>query len=371
MIGPARTLLAVALAGAALLGIAAARAEPPPAVTLTVGLAQPYLPKAPAGAKDDYRCFLLDPKLAQDMFLVGARFQPGVPAIVHHIILFRVLPEQVAVAKALDQGAKGAGWKCFGGTGLDDPLTRGEAALNDAGWVAAWAPTRSSSGRLPDGVGVPLVKGSRLVMQVHYSLYAPVRPDRTRAVLTLVPQAGSSLARLRTMLLPAPVELACLPEQSGRLCDRTAALNDLVQRHGAQAGLVAAGLLAYCGRDPRTPQAAVVTSCQLRFDEPVTIRTAAGHMHLLGKSFTLELNPETPRARTILSIPSWNFHDQRIYVLSPPARAETGDVLRVTCEHDQRLRNHNLVTPQAPRYVLWGEGTADEMCVGVIQVTAE
>jgi hypothetical protein len=351
-------LLALSLAAVAAFGIASPRAQAPAPVTVTVGLSKPYLPKAAAGGKDDYRCFLLDPKLDRDMFLTHARFQPGVAAIVHHIILFRVLPEQVAAAVALDRRAAGAGWRCFGGTGLDD-LARGAALLTDAGWVAAWAPSRSSA-RLPEGVGVPIVKGSRLVMQVHYSLYARPRPDRTRAVLSLVPQAGSSIEPLRTMLLPAPVELACLPGERGRLCDRDAALADLVKRHGPQASFVTAGLLAFCGLDPGAPQPATVTSCRLRFDEPLTIQAAAGHMHLLGKSLTLELN-----GRTLLSIPRWDFHDQRMYVLSPPVDVAAGDLLRVTCEHDQRLRHDG-----PPRYVLWGEGTSDEMRLGVLQVTS-
>jgi hypothetical protein len=356
-------LLAISIAALASLGTASPSTGPPGSVTLTVALPQPYTPRPAAGAKDDYRCFLLDPKLKRNMFLTRAKFQPGAPAIVHHIILFRVRPEQVAAAAALDRRTAGAGWSCFGGTGLDD-LARGAALLNDAGWVAAWAPSRRSD-RAPTGVGVPLAKRSRLIMQVHYSLYAHPRPDRTRVVLSLVPQAGSSLKPLRTMLLPAPVELACLPGESGGLCDRTAALSDLVKRHGAQAALVPAGLLAFCDRDPRVPEPTTITACQLRFDEPVTIHAAAGHMHLLGKSLTLELDPGTPRARTILSIPRWDFHDQRLYVLSPPVRVATGDALRVTCEHDQRLRR---VGP--PRYVLWGEGTADEMCLGVLQVTS-
>jgi hypothetical protein len=357
-------LLLVAISIAAVwLGTASPSTGPPGSSTVTVRLPQAYTPRAAPGAKDDYRCFLLDPKLDQNVFVTRASFKPGVPGLVHHIILFRVAPEQVAAAAALDRRAAGAGWRCFGGTGLDD-LSRGPALLNDAGWVAAWAPSRRSA-RVPDGVGVPLETGSRLIMQVHYSLYVRPRPDRTRVVLSLVPQAGSSLKPLRTRLVPAPVELACLPGQRGRLCDRTAAVADLTKRHGAQAAFVTAGLLSFCGRDARAPQPTTVTRCQLRFDEPVTIHAAAGHMHLLGKSLTVELNPDTPRARTILSIARWDFHDQRLYAVSPPAQVTTGDAVRVTCEHDPRLRR---VGP--PRYVLWGEGTADEMCLGVLLVTS-
>ena len=356
-------LLTLSFVAAASLGVAWKRADAPGPQTVTVGLPQPYTPRAAAGGRDDYRCFLLDPKLTRDVFLTRARFQPGARALVHHVIVFRVPPAQVRAAVALDRRTPGQGWRCFGGTGLDD-LARGAALLNDAGWVAAWAPSRTSDVGLPRGVGVPLAKGSRLVMQVHYSLYARPRPDRTRVALSVVPRAGSSLEPLRTMLLPAPVELACRAGERGRLCDRNAALADLAKRHGSQAALATWGLLAFCGRDPGAPRPATVTTCQRRVDAPVKIHAAAGHMHLLGRSLTLELNPGTARARTIVSIPRWDFHDQRLYTLTPPATAEAGDVLRVTCRHDPALRRGGT-----PRYVLWGEGTADEMCLGVLQVT--
>lgn len=362
-------VVAVSSAAFGFNAVASTMAEPPGTTTVTVGAAQSYLPRATSGARDDYHCFLLDPGVDRDVFVTDTRFRPGVPAIVHHIILFRVEPEQVAAARSLDRRNPGAGWSCFGGTGVDD-LSRRPQGLNDAGWVSAWAPSRRRN-RLPSTVGVPLRQGSLLVMQVHYSLSARPRPDRTRAVLTLVPQAGSSIKPLRTMLLPAPVELACLPGERGRLCNRTAALSDLARRHGAQAAFVPTGLLAFCGRDATAPRPMTTTTCRLRFDENVTIQAAAGHMHLLGKSFKLELRPGTSRSRTIVSIPRWDFRNQQIYVLPTPVQADTGDVLRVTCSYDRLLRKARVFAgPRTPRYILWGEGTSDEMCLGVLQVTS-
>jgi hypothetical protein len=40
----------------------------------------------------------------------------------------------------------------------------------------------------------------------------------------------------------------------------------------------------------------------------------------------------------------------------------------VTCRHDVEKRG-NGSAPRTPRYVLWGEGTTDEMCLGIMQVT--
>jgi hypothetical protein len=222
---------------------------------------------------------------------------------------------------------------------------------------------------VPAGVGIPLPAGSRVVMQVHYNLLNGRGPDRSRAVLTTVP-ASAGLEPLATLLLPAPVELPCAKGESGRLCDRTAALFELVRKYGQEAGLIPSGLLLYCGKNASTPQAGPVTSCQNRFDGPATIYAVAGHMHLLGRSIRIELNPGTTQARVLLDIPRWNFHWQAAYTLAEPVRVKAGDALRVSCRHDAtRRRQAPQAAARVPRYILWGEGTTDEMCLGIAQVT--
>ena len=149
-----------------------------------------YKPRAPKGVTDDYRCFLLDPKRAGDSFVTSARIEPGADKVVHHVILFRVAKAQVADAKGLDSRSAGLGWNCFGGTGL--PAGSGSGAiqdsLNDANWVAAWAPGWGGN-RLPEGTGVPLPAGSQIVMQVHYNLLNGRAPG---------PFAGAAYGRARS-----------------------------------------------------------------------------------------------------------------------------------------------------------------------------
>ena len=49
--------------------------------------------------------------------------------------------------------------------------------------------------------------------------------------------------------------------------------------------------------------------------------------------------------------------------------AGPGDQVRVTCEHDQELRDLlPAFEGQPDRYVVWGEGSTDEMCLGILQV---
>jgi hypothetical protein len=370
-----RTILAWARAGGPIDGPARAP-KPQDAIPIRDGeslldlrMPAPYRPQSAKGATDDYRCFLLDPKLTEDASVTSARIVPGQPNVVHHVILFRVPEAQIAEAKRLDGAGRGPGWSCFGGTGL----SLGDAgsiqeSLNDADWVSAWAPGWGGD-RLPDGTGVPLSARSRIVMQVHYNLLNGRAPDRSRAVLTVAP-ISVGLAPLQTMLLPGPVELACTRSEQGRLCDRTQALFDLARKYGPTAGFIPAGLLLLCGRNAASPRPSAVSSCDRRIPAPSTIHVAAGHMHLLGASIRLTLNPGTGRERILLDIPRWDFHWQNAYTLAQPVRAEAGGVIRVTCRHDvgkRRRGQHGI--PKTPRYVLWGEGTTDEMCLGILQVT--
>jgi hypothetical protein len=105
-------------------------------------------------------------------------------------------------------------------------------------------------------------------------------------------------------------------------------------------------------------------------DAAMTVRAATAHLHLLGRSMLIEANPGTSRARTILDVPVYDFDDQGSRWLDTPVRLRAGDTVRVTCTHDAGLRDVlPALRDEPPRYVVWGEGTADEMCLGILTVT--
>ncbi len=326
---------------------------------LALRIPRPYTPRAPHGGTDDYRCFLLDPHLVHDTFITGMFVRPDNRRIVHHVILYRADPTQVAAARQLDARAPGEGWTCFGDSGLP-----GGSALDNAPWLGAWAPGAQES-VYPPGFGVPLAAGSRIVMQVHYNLLGGPGPDQSSTLLRLAP-AGAHLTPLETMLLPAPVELGCRPRYAdGPLCDRTASIADVVKRFGP-VGQTDNWLHVLCGGKLRPSE---VTSCTRTITEPTTIRAVAGHMHLLGRSIKIEVDPGTPRARTVLDIPVWNFDNQGAKPIKPVS-LQPGETVKVTCKHVQWLRDKlPAFAGQPDRYVVWGEGSTDEMCLGILTVT--
>ena len=100
----------------------------------------------------------------------------------------------------------------------------------------------------------------------------------------------------------------------------------------------------------------------------MTILGVAGHMHLLGRSIRIETNPGTPEAKTILDIPVWDFDNQGAKPIQP-VHLDPADTVKVTCRHVQWLRDElPAFEGQEERYVVWGEGTTDEMCLGILQV---
>ncbi len=327
---------------------------------LTLTMPAAYTPAAPNDTgTDDYRCFLLDPQLADDVYLTGTFVQPGNASVVHHVILFSAPPSQVAEAEALDAADPGEGWTCFGGSGL-----RGDNGLDSAPWLGAWAPGGRESVS-PAGYGKLLGHGTQVIMQVHYNLLAGTSPDVSSTLLRVAP-ASAGLTPLETMLLPAPVELPCRPEHSdGPLCSRHASMADVRRRFG-DAGSTNDLLYLLCGG---TPVASSTTSCDRRINQPTTIMAAAGHMHLLGRSIKVVVNPGTPRATTVLDIPVWDFDNQGSKPVDP-VQLKAGDVVRVTCKHVQWLRDVLPAFEGIPdKYVVWGEGTTDEMCLGILTVT--
>eukprot|EP01032_Pedospumella_encystans_P028329 gene28330-31991_t len=51
-----------------------------------------------------------------------------------------------------------------------------------------------------------------------------------------------------------------------------------------------------------------------------------------------------------------------------PVRLEPFDTIKVTCKHAQWLRDKlpAFETQREDKYVVWGEGTTDEMCLGML-----
>ena len=360
-------LAAVAVLCASLIPTTAGAATAPKMKTYTVTMTKAHLPAAPNNGTDDYRCFLLDPKVTEDSIIRTIQFIPQNKSYVHHAIIFRVTDADLP--EAIKQDNNGAGWPCFGGSGLGGMFS----TFVSSPWLSSWAPGRGKDVS-PAGYGTPFKKGERFVLQVHYNLLAAnggkIETDQSKIVMQTVPAKGTTIKQLHVELFPAPVELACPTGITGPLCDRKQSLIDLAARTSTTSAFEAAGINVLCGADPFKPVASLTSRCDKAMTSNFTIIAAAPHMHLLGRTLTLTLNPGLSTEQTILNVTNYNFDDQSATVLKNPIPVKAGDTIRVECTFDPTLRQK---IPQlkalANRYVTWGEGSSDEMCLGVIAAT--
>jgi hypothetical protein len=331
--------------------------------TLTMQDATGYTPKAINGGTDDYHCTLVNPHVGQNSFIVSSEFFPGTGKSadeVHHAILFLVPPGLVKAAETANNGGKG--WTCFGeppvlGTGLKQFLSMP--------WLSAWAPGHGKD-VVPATTGTPLPKGSLIIMQVHYNLLAGDLPVSPHVQLDTVP-ASANLRPTSIQPLAAVPNLPCSTGVTGPLCDRAAELTNLSKRFGPYITAFDAGIERVCGEDPASPPIGVTTSCTWRVGRAGYIVRAAPHMHLLGKALKITLNPGTPQAKTVLDVPNYDFDYQAAHNNSPWLKVAPGDRLQVSCTYNPKLAQELPgLRRLPPHFVTWGDGTSDEMCLGLV-----
>ena len=329
---------------------------------LQLKLPKPYTPSAPGGGTDDYRCLLIDPHLTKPTFLTGAQFQPQNAKIEHHAVVMLVPPKAAARSRAKDAATPGQGWTCFG----DAELGQGQVT-----YVGAWTPGVTET-VLKQNVGFPIKPGSLLILQVHYNLLAiDTRTGETdqSGIRLRLTNGTASTKPLRALPLQAPIELPCASGESGSLCDRAASVADVTRRFGRQVGGIEQQLLNLCSDGRAVP--GNTQHCDYSVRQPMTMYAVLAHMHLLGRSMKVELNPGTSHARTLLDVPNFDFDNQQARPLPTPVSVKPGDKLRVTCTHDATLRRQlPELRKLPPRYTVWGDGSSDEMCVGWLTISA-
>jgi hypothetical protein len=327
-----------------------------------------YVPLPPDGGTDEYRCFLLDPKFTKETFLKSVTITPDNMMVSHHGILYRVSAANVQATKNLDEQSAQPGWSCFGDTGI--PGATAFSPASPSSWISFWAPGGNFK-KYPEGTGMRFAQGDQFILQSHFMVMPGHSDSQKRASMNVaLAYAKSPVADLKTMLVAAPIEVACGPNESGPLCIRANALADLAKRTSDKAALQEIGLLIMCGQS-LTPTPSPISECAQSINSPIMIYGATPHMHQLGKSITIVHTNGSTGARTeISSRPLWNFDDQRTDWLTQPISAKAGDSITVRCTFDVGLRSQlPLYKNLSPNYVVWGEGTRDEMCLGIVNYT--
>ncbi|HSH01487.1 MAG TPA: YceI family protein [Anaerolineae bacterium] len=320
---------------------------------IVLQMPEPYMPDGEQA--DDYRCILLDPGLPEGGYVTGSEVLPDEGRVVHHVLVFQIPASSRAAAEARTAEDEALGWECFGGPSLP---ASGPGAIGNT--VASWVPGMAPRVLKP-GTGIEVPPGGLLVLQVHYNYASGVYPDQSKVVLQVEP-ATADITPLLGLPMVAPVEIPCPVGVTGERCERATAVkerNEEDQQRVEQ-------LLRICGQEvsdyEQQAAARATTYCDWRIPVDGELVYIAGHMHTLGASLRLELNPGTAEAMVLQDLPMWDFNWQGRYAFETPVVVEAGDVVRLTCVWDQGL----LPVGVEPQYVVWGEGTADEMCLSVL-----
>lgn len=323
---------------------------------ITVGLTDPDVVVPARGSydgtldqPDEYRCFVFDPGLDERRFVQAMEFVPDQSQVVHHAIGSVIKAEDVPRLDDLEGSAADGqgGWTCFG----FNPTPSSRILL---GWAPGQAPTRYE-----DGSGLELEPGDVFVIQIHYHFDVEAPADNSQLAIEWA--EGSDVDPIDVGIYVAPAEIPCASDETGPLCDRETAKRAAVAKYGGE-GVLADPIMRGCGYAPEDFAGMTAGVASASCDQPVQtfgkLLSVLGHEHELGKTFRMTLNPDTPDEIVLLDIPRWDFNWQLQYQPVDAIELEPGDWVRIECSWDRSLRDAEL----EPAYVLWADGTDDEMC---------
>lgn len=264
--------------------------------------------------EDLYRCFTIPTSFAEDRWVSAVEFLPGNRRIVHHVLTY---VDTTGASVKLDDADPGPGYTCFGGPGFPP-----------RGGLGGWAPGAGPHA-MPDGVGMLLPAGARVVIQVHYHHRGETtESDRTKLGLQFARQRIDKRVRSIPIL------------------DRAFTIPAGESRHVVTA--------SYTLPPAWNLHAIAITP----------------HMHLLGREMKVTATYPDGTVKPLIHIDDWDFHWQGAYSFARPVPLPGGTRIDVTAIFDNSTANpRNPSTP--PRPVSWGEETTDEMCIAFVRVTVD
>ncbi|MFT5682356.1 MAG: hypothetical protein ACI8RZ_003274 [Myxococcota bacterium] len=238
-------------------------------------MATAYVPDP--DAEDDYRCFVVDPGLAEETFVSGAVVFPGNYGVVHHVILYTDPDNN---SEALDAAEEGEGYTCFGGPGFDNTAVIG-------GWVPG-----SEGLLLPEDSGLRVSAGTKVILQMHYHPDGTDSSDQTAFALDLEESVGTEV-----YLYPLADTNLNIP--------------------------------------PSTTDHAEGFSTTFNYGLDLKLWGGTPHMHLLGTSIKITVTPpDSEEEQCIIDIPDWDFDYQQFYRLEEAYIVENGSTLSLECIYD-------------------------------------
>ena len=94
---------------------------------------------------------------------------------------------------------------------------------------------------------------------------------------------------------------------------------------------------------------------------PFYVHSASHHMHTLGTHGIQAIRHADGTDECLVDIQKWDFNWQGSFAFNEPRLVQPGDNLYIECRYDNEAGENS---------VFWGDGTNDEMCLGVMYISA-
>jgi len=263
----------------------------------------------PASGPDVYRNFVIPTHLPEDKWVRAIEFRPSARKVVHHVLF----AWDASGMSARRDGRDGKpGYSGMGTVGV---------AGNNGGPLGGWA-VGATPAFLPDGVALPLPKGSDLVLQMHFHLTG--KPEVEQSTVGIYFTDKVPERRLWSVQIPA--------------------------LFGFGAGIdIPAGEKNYVIDDSLTL--------------PVDMRAffVGAHAHYLAREMKATATLPDGSTQPLLWIQDWDFNWQDRYFYKSPVMLPKGTRIDVHLRYDNSADNPRNPNPTSPVRVMWGEQSFDEM----------
>jgi hypothetical protein len=294
---------------------------------------------------------VLKTNFPEDRWIRAVDFHPGNRSIVHHIIA-GVDPS--GRGRELDAADPGPGYYDLGGFG-DVPISS---------FLPIWTPGAKSR-YCPDGTGYMLPKGADVLIQVHYHKTGKTETDATRVGLYLSPKPLPREVHTDFVFPNLNMNQAMAAQakmQEARKAGKRIGILELFR--AVDAIVIPAGSANYEVKASTKPGSSMMAR---PLDRDILVTSVMPHMHWLGKDFTFSAVLADGKTRIpLIKIDHWNFNWQGTYAFKEPIRIPKGSWFEVNAHFDNSEANPaNQNKP--PKVVRWGEGTGDEMCIGIFE----
>jgi peroxiredoxin len=243
--------------------------------------------EAPKGGVP-YQHFVLESSFDQDVWVQAVEARPGNRAVVHHMLLY------------------------IGEVG-DRTMTADRDVL--VGFAPGARPLI-----FPSGLAKRIPRGSRLVLQMHYTANGTEQTDLSSVGLIFAKEAPKHEIRSRFVI------------------NSTFAIPPRAADHEVRSETI--------------------------FEKNAVVLSLTPHMHLRGKSFLFLVVYPDKRSEILLSVPRYDFNWQHKYVLKKPLHVPAGTRIECVARYDNSADNPN--NPDPDNEARYGDQSWEEMMLGVI-----